>query len=176
MPAKKKQTATKILKPKKINLALQGGGAHGAFTWGVLDKICEDGRLCVDGLSATSAGATFLLVIFTGVIGSYLAKREGLMAWQKFHAALADGRVPSREIQDGLMIVFAAALLLTPGLITDAVGFFLLLPLGRNAMRKFVLSRWMSGKNIQIRTSFYQSESRPTFHDSTTLEGKATRR
>ena len=42
---------------KKINLALQGGGAHGAFSWGVLDKILEDGRLEIDGLTATSAGA-----------------------------------------------------------------------------------------------------------------------
>ncbi len=44
-------------KCKSINLALQGGGAHGAFTWGVLDKICEDGRLNIDGISAASAGA-----------------------------------------------------------------------------------------------------------------------
>ncbi len=42
---------------KKINLALQGGGAHGAFTWGVLDRILEDGRLEVDAISGTSAGA-----------------------------------------------------------------------------------------------------------------------
>jgi NTE family protein len=42
---------------KKINLALQGGGAHGAFTWGVLDRLLEDGRLEFDGLSGTSAGA-----------------------------------------------------------------------------------------------------------------------
>ena len=43
--------------PKMVNLALQGGGAHGAFAWGVLDKLCEDGRLEIDGLTATSAGA-----------------------------------------------------------------------------------------------------------------------
>jgi len=42
---------------KQINLALQGGGAHGAFTWGVLDKILEDGRLDIEGVSGTSAGA-----------------------------------------------------------------------------------------------------------------------
>lgn len=42
---------------KLVNLALQGGGAHGAFAWGVIDKIIEDGRLAIDGLSATSAGA-----------------------------------------------------------------------------------------------------------------------
>ena len=42
---------------KPINLALQGGGAHGAFTWGVLDRLLEDGRVAVEGISATSAGA-----------------------------------------------------------------------------------------------------------------------
>ena len=42
--------------PKTVNLALQGGGAHGAFTWGVLDKILEDGRLEIEGICATSAG------------------------------------------------------------------------------------------------------------------------
>jgi NTE family protein len=42
---------------KRINLALQGGGAHGAYAWGVLDAFCEDGRVEIDGLSATSAGA-----------------------------------------------------------------------------------------------------------------------
>ncbi len=43
-------------KPKMVNLALQGGGAHGAFTWGVLDKILEDGRIGIDGICACSAG------------------------------------------------------------------------------------------------------------------------
>src|SRR5215813_1555070 len=42
---------------KTVNLALQGGGAHGAFTWGVLDRLLEDERLIIDGISATSAGA-----------------------------------------------------------------------------------------------------------------------
>jgi NTE family protein len=42
---------------KKINLALQGGGSHGAFTWGVLDRLLEDERVAIDGISATSAGA-----------------------------------------------------------------------------------------------------------------------
>lgn len=53
-------------KPKKINLALQGGGAHGAFTWGVLDALCEDGRLEIDGISATSAGAMNAAVYTAG--------------------------------------------------------------------------------------------------------------
>lgn len=49
---------------KDVHMALQGGGAHGAFTWGILDKILEDGRLHIDGLCATSAGA-FNATVFT---------------------------------------------------------------------------------------------------------------
>ena len=42
---------------KRVNLALQGGGAHGAFTWGVLDELLHDGRIEIEGISGTSAGA-----------------------------------------------------------------------------------------------------------------------
>lgn len=134
----------------------------------------------------TSPGATFLLVIVTGIIGSWLAKREGLAAWGKFHAAMGEGRIPSREIQDGLMIVFAAALLLTPGLITDFVGFTLLMPLGRNLIRRFVLSKVSSGFRVNVQSTTYASQSRsssqgrpfdePQFVDPMTVEGKATRK
>ena len=53
--------------PKRINLALQGGGAHGAFTWGVLDHLLEDGRLAVDGISGTSAGAVNAVMLADGL-------------------------------------------------------------------------------------------------------------
>ena len=52
---------------KTINLALQGGGAHGAFTWGVLDRLCEEPRLAIEGISATSAGAMNGAVFAYGV-------------------------------------------------------------------------------------------------------------
>src|SRR5258708_30692343 len=52
---------------KKINLALQGGGAHGAFTWGVLDYLLEDGRLAIEGLSGTSAGALNAVICIDGL-------------------------------------------------------------------------------------------------------------
>ena len=53
---------------KKINLALQGGGAHGAFTWGVLDALLEDGRLDVEGITGTSAGAMNAVVFAQGYL------------------------------------------------------------------------------------------------------------
>lgn len=55
------------LKTKRLNLALQGGGAHGAFTWGVLDRLLEDGRLAFDGLCGTSAGAMNAVVCAHGM-------------------------------------------------------------------------------------------------------------
>jgi NTE family protein len=54
--------------PKQIALALQGGGAHGAFAWGVLDRLLEDGRLAVEGVSATSAGAMNAAVLAYGLM------------------------------------------------------------------------------------------------------------
>ena len=53
--------------PKRINLALQGGGAHGAFTWGVLEHLLEDGRLTVEGISGTSAGAVNAVMLADGL-------------------------------------------------------------------------------------------------------------
>jgi NTE family protein len=53
--------------PKRINVALQGGGSHGAFAWGVLDRLLEDGRLIVDGVCGTSAGAMNATVLAYGM-------------------------------------------------------------------------------------------------------------
>ena len=70
-----------------IELALQGGGAHGAFTWGVLDYLLEDGRIRIEGISGTSAGAMNGAVVADGLVcGGYDAAREGL---EKFWSAVS---------------------------------------------------------------------------------------
>src|SRR6202167_4163941 len=79
-----RQPARRESKNKVINLALQGGGSHGAFTWGVLDKILEDGRLDIDGLSATSAGAMNAGVYaYHHMIGGKDGARQGLADFWK---------------------------------------------------------------------------------------------
>ena len=98
----------------------------------------------------TSLLATIGLVIVTGVIGSLLARRQGLQAWQRFRRATAEGRLPGREIQDGAMIAAAALLLLTPGILSDAVGFLLLVPAVRQLIRAAVMQRIASGIKMQI--------------------------
>ncbi len=64
---------------KNVTLALQGGGAHGAFVWGVVDRLLEDGRLQIDAISATSAGAMNAVVLASGMAaGGPKAARENL--------------------------------------------------------------------------------------------------
>ena len=53
---------------KKVSFALQGGGAHGAFVWGVLDRVIEDGRLEIEAISATSAGAMNAVAFASGMV------------------------------------------------------------------------------------------------------------
>lgn len=63
---------------KRINLALQGGGAHGAFTWGVIDELLADGRLEIEGISGTSAGSMNAVVYAYGMIKGPEGAREAL--------------------------------------------------------------------------------------------------
>src|SRR5581483_3515630 len=78
---------------KTITLALQGGGAHGAFTWGVLDRLLEDDRIGFEGVSATSAGAMNATVLAYGMaIGGRPAARAALAGfWRRISAAAAHG-------------------------------------------------------------------------------------
>ena len=79
------EAITPIVEQKVVNLALQGGGSHGAFTWGVLDRLLEDERLAFDGITATSAGAVNAVVLADGLaLGGREGARNALKNfWQK---------------------------------------------------------------------------------------------
>jgi len=70
---------------KKINLALQGGGAHGAYTWGVLDRLLEEERLIIEGISGTSAGAMNAAMLVSGYAkgGREGAKKQLADFWHR---------------------------------------------------------------------------------------------
>ncbi|MGO9392679.1 patatin-like phospholipase family protein [Rhodoblastus sp.] len=96
--------AAKETPHKKINLALQGGGAHGAFTWGVLDKLLEDGRLQLDGVSGTSAGAMNAVSLAEGMRkeGVEGARDQLAKFWRA--ASLDGGFAPvQRDIMEGVL-------------------------------------------------------------------------
>ena len=98
-----------------------------------------------------SAITTIGLILFTGVLGAWLAKQQGISTLTRIQRALAEGRMPARELVDGGMILFAAALLLTPGVLTDAFGFSLLMPPCRAIYRR-LLKRFLPTPNIQFHT------------------------
>ena len=81
---------------KRINLALQGGGALGAFTWGVLDHLLEDGRLTIEGISGASAGAVNAIILADGLArgGPEEARKRLADFWR---AASLGGNLPDLQ-------------------------------------------------------------------------------
>jgi UPF0716 protein FxsA len=84
---------------------------------------------------------TIAVVVFTGLTGAWLARTEGLRTMWKLRDDVTNGRVPGQTIMDGMAVLAGGALLLTPGIITDAIGFGLLFPATRHAMQKRVMAR-----------------------------------
>ena len=81
---------------------------------------------------------TIALLLAVSLAGAVLAKREGLGVYRRFRSALGRGEVPSSEITDGFLVLFGAALLLTPGFVTDALGLILLAPFTRPYVKRHV--------------------------------------
>src|SRR5919112_480991 len=84
---------------------------------------------------------TIALLIADSILGSMLMRSQGRAAWRRFNAALAEGRVPHREVLDGVLVIFGGALLLTPGFATDVLGVLLLLPPTRALVRGLLVRR-----------------------------------
>jgi UPF0716 protein FxsA len=83
---------------------------------------------------------TIALLLADSVLGSVLMRSQGRTAWRRFNAALAERRIPHREVLDGALVIFGGAFLVTPGFVTDVVGIVLLLPPTR-ALVRGVLAR-----------------------------------
>lgn len=101
--------------------------------------------------AALDFGTALIIVVMTGVIGAWLARAQGLMVMLQIQRDLAEGRMPAPRMIDGMMILIAGALLITPGLITDAVGFLLLAPpvrvLIRGWLRQMLERKLKDGTN-----------------------------
>ena len=82
---------------------------------------------------------TILLLAADSIIGWLLLKSQGRAVWRRFSETMAAGRIPHREVLDGVMVIFGGAFLITPGFITDVIGLFLLLPPTRALTRGLVV-------------------------------------
>jgi UPF0716 protein FxsA len=95
---------------------------------------------------------TIALLILDSILGAALMRQQGRAAWLRFNRALAEGRIPGREVIDGVLVIFGGALLLTPGFLSDFLGLILLLPPTRAVVRA-VLVRRFGGRLVASATS-----------------------
>ncbi len=97
---------------------------------------------------------TVILIIITGFFGTFLARMQGLQTLYQIQESLREGRMPSGELLDALLIALAGLVLLTPGFLTDSAGFLLLLPKTRNYikhwLRQQIELRYMSNRPKDI--------------------------
>lgn len=84
---------------------------------------------------------TIALLALDSVLGAVLLRSQGKAVWRRFNAVLSEGRVPHREIVDGVLVIAGGALLLTPGFLSDIVGIVLLVPPTRAVVRRMVAGR-----------------------------------
>lgn len=101
---------------------------------------------------------TLLLVLTTATLGLYLLRRQGFATLLRGRQRLESGELPAQEMAEGLVLAFCGALLLTPGLITDTIGFCGLVPALRKRMVKKMLAR------VQVQSANFQGFQARGFH------------
>jgi len=105
---------------------------------------------------------TILLVVFTAALGAWLLRQQGFATFQRFQASLAQGVIPAYEMIEGPIILVGGVLLLTPGFITDMIGFACLVPQWRRKIAQYVIENQM----VQAGAPFQQTA------DKNVLEGE----
>ena len=97
--------------------------------------------------------ATVTLILATGALGAFLARSQGLEVLRRLRAETAAGRLPAAPLVDGVIILLAGAVLLTPGVLTDILGFLCLVPAFRNFLKALLwrkLRRWVDQNQVQV--------------------------
>jgi len=100
---------------------------------------------------------TILIVIGTGIAGGLLARSQGLAVLGRIQADLQQGQVPAQNLLDGVLILISAVMLVTPGLMTDAVGLCFLIPWTRKAFKSWVkrkLQARVNQETIQVQANW----------------------
>lgn len=98
--------------------------------------------LLIELASRIGVWETLLIQVGTAFLGASLAKYEGLRVWNNIQQRLAEGEMPTERMIDGLMVFAGGLVLLTPGLITDVLGFLLLIPVTRKLFKAWILPKF----------------------------------
>jgi UPF0716 protein FxsA len=84
---------------------------------------------------------TVALLVADSLLGSWLMRSQGRVVWRRFQETMQAGRLPHREVFDGVLVIFGGAFLITPGFLTDIIGVLLLLPPTRAIFRRWLVRR-----------------------------------
>jgi UPF0716 protein FxsA len=117
---------------------------------------------------------TLAVIVLTAVAGSALIRHQGLAILGQAQHNFAAGRLPVREIFDGICLLLAGAFLLTPGFITDTFGALLLIPAFRNLIRTVVLTHFLDRKKVWRNGGAPQGQGPEEGGGPATIEGKYT--
>jgi UPF0716 protein FxsA len=109
--------------------------------------------VAIEVANAIGVLATVLLLIISWPLGVWLVRTEGRAAWRRLQAAVAAGRMPTREVVDGALALIGGALLIVPGFITDAIGLLLLVPATR-ALARIGIQRNFRSRLVVRATGF----------------------
>lgn len=114
---------------------------------------------------------TIALLVADSLLGSWLMRSQGRAVWSRFQQTMQAGRIPHREVFDGVLVIFGGAFLITPGFLTDIVGVFLLLPPTRALVRAWLVRR--GGRMFGISMAGRRSGSVPRDRSDFDVEGTA---
>ncbi len=106
---------------------------------------------------------TLGLIAVTGTVGASLARWQGLSIWRQMHSELAGGKLPTGPVVDGVIILVAGALLITPGVLTDVFGFLCLIPGFRRLIKSTLRRRFeqaLRDGQVHVNTGFVQRTER----------------
>jgi UPF0716 protein FxsA len=107
---------------------------------------------------------TLALLLADSVLGSMLLRHQGRAVWRRFNEALGAGRMPHREVMDGVLVIFGGAFLITPGFLTDVVGLVLLFPPTRTLVRRLLVRRL--GRRVAVAGPPYDVDGTATEHEA----------
>jgi UPF0716 protein FxsA len=113
-------------------------------------------------------GALWTIALLAGdsVLGALLLRAQGRSVWRRFNEALESGRMPHREVIDGVLVIFGSAFLITPGFLTDIVGLLLLIPPTRALIRRLLARRLGRRVAVGITREPYDVDGTATEYDA----------
>ncbi|MEE9310668.1 MAG: FxsA family protein [Cocleimonas sp.] len=121
---------------------------------------------------------TIILVILTAVIGAGLLRQQGISTLARLQQNMGQGKLPAQELIEGVLLAVGGALLMTPGFITDTIGFLCLIPFTRKLIAKNIMKRsadkMKAGVNAQMGGFTYESNTDRTPQDPNVVEGEFT--